>query len=248
MNAGYRTTAALIVAFVISSSAPLQAPSGSLPPLLGAAAPTGERSPQWESSPPAAPATLPRAFLHARGTLLLSMDSVPVEVELSGTSSDVLATSGAGEASDTDVDGLEQVAATFVALNLHGSSSVGSVLVCLRSASLPPNQATLGDIEEQANASPGTLDLPPFTSTGTARGTYAAYLEIEIAGTVYHNELPMNLAGIFHHTPPLPGEAYQSLDSVQLYDEGGEGTRNSISSFSYIPVPWLVMLPLVLRN
>jgi hypothetical protein len=58
----------------------------------------------------------------------------------------------------------------------------------------------------------------------------------------------MNLAGIFNHTPPLPGQAYQSQNSVQLYDEVGEGTRNQIDSFTYIPVSWLVMLPLVLRN
>jgi hypothetical protein len=248
MKAALRIATALIVALVITSSAPIHALSGKIPPLVAVSARRGEQSLPRGSSSLADPATLPREFLHARGTLLLLMASVPVEVELSGTSSDVLATSGAGEASDTDFDGREQVAATFVALNLHGTSSVGNVLVRLRSASLSPNQATLGEIEEQVNATSDTLDLPPFTSAGAADGTYAAYLEIEIAGTIYHNEFPMNLAGIFNHTPPLPGQAYQSQNSVQLYDEVGEGTRNQIDSFTYIPVSWLVMLPLVLRN
>jgi hypothetical protein len=60
--------------------------------------------------------------------------------------------------------------------------------------------------------------------------------------------LAFSLEGVFHRTPPLPGEAYESQGSVQLYDQAGDGTRNSISSLTYIPVPWLVMLPLVLRN
>lgn len=42
MNAGFRTTAALIVAFVITSSAPLRTPSSRTAPLLAAAAGTGE--------------------------------------------------------------------------------------------------------------------------------------------------------------------------------------------------------------
>ncbi len=242
MKAALRIATALIVALVITSSAPIHALSGKIPPLVAASARRGEQSLPRGSSSLADPATLPREFLHARGTLLLLMASVPVAVELSGTSSDVLATSGAGEASDTNGNGLEQVAATFVALNLHGTSSVGSVLVRLRTT-----QATLGEIEEQVNATADTLDLPPFTSAGTADGTYAAYLEIEIAGTIYHNESPMNLAGIFNHTPPLPGQAYQSQNLVKLYDEDGAETRHEISSFSYMPVSWLVMLPLVLR-
>jgi len=248
MKAALRIAAVLIVALVITSSTPIHASSGSLSPLLAASARSGEDNLRQGSEAPADPVALPRGFLHARGTLLLSMDSVPVEVELAGTSSDLLATSGAGEASDTDIDGLDQVSATFVALNLSGTSAVGNVLVRLRSASLSPHQATVGEIEELANNTPGTLDLPPFSPTGSAQGTYVAYLEVEIAGTLYHNELPMDLAGLFHHTPPLPGEVYQSQNSVQLYDEDDAGTRHEISSFSYMPVPWLVMLPLVLRN
>lgn len=248
MKAAIRTAAALAVALAITSSAPIHALSGSIPLQPPASARSGEKNLHRGSRAPADPVALPREFLCARGTLLLSMDGVPVEVELAGTAADLLATSGAGEAADTDFDGLDQVGATFVGLNLGGTSAVGNVLVRLRSASLSPNLATVGEIEEVANNTLGTLDLPPFSPTGSAQGTYVAYLEVEIAGIIYHNELPMGLAGLFSHTPPLPGEEYQSQNSVQLYDEDNAGTRHEMSSFSYMPVSWLVMLPLVLRN
>ena len=65
-----------------------------------------------------------------------------------------------GHASDSDGDGLDQVASEMTQLDLHGTSSMGPVQV-----SLDPAHRSLGEIEEQVNNTAGILDVPPFAST-----------------------------------------------------------------------------------
>src|SRR5258708_10960505 len=72
-----------------------------------------------------------------------------------------------GLAADTDGNGLDQVPTMMTLLNLMGNSSQGPVMI-----SLDPTRPTLGQIEEDMNATPGVLDLPPFTASCSARGFF----------------------------------------------------------------------------
>ena len=150
-------------------------------------------------------------------------------------------------ASDTDGDGRDQITTQFGALNLNGNSALGAVQVTLRSSSLSPFQNSLGEMEEQVNNHPGELDLDPFTASGKVSSFFDVYLEVTIAGIVYHNEFPWHISGVFSRTPCLPGEDYLNVGDVQLFDSSNEGSRYSLHIFHYFPNPWSVMIPLVMR-
>src|SRR5271165_5329847 len=61
----------------------------------------------------------------------------------------------------TNSSGLDYVNTQMTQLDLAGSSPLGPVTV-----TLDPSQPTLGTITENANNTPGILDVPPFTATG----------------------------------------------------------------------------------
>jgi hypothetical protein len=108
-----------------------------------------------------------------------------------------------GAAADTDADGRDQVLAEMVELNLHGNSPVGPVTVRLN-----PLYKTWGEIEEQANNTPGTLDVPPFTPVGMADSFFDVFLEVEIAGQTLHSPQPIRISASLSHKPPAVGETY----------------------------------------
>lgn len=108
-----------------------------------------------------------------------------------------------GAAADTDGDGRDQVLAEMVQLSLHGDSPVGPVTVRLN-----PLCKTWGEIEEQANNSPGILDVPPFTPTGMADSFFDVFLEVEIAGETLHSAQPVRISATLSHKPPAVGETY----------------------------------------
>ena len=77
-------------------------------------------------------------------------------VSLAGPTTVEVAIAPNGAAADTDGDGREQVPTRMTAMDLRGLSSFGPVQMVL-----DPAHATVGEIEETANTTPGILDIPP---------------------------------------------------------------------------------------
>ena len=117
-------------------------------------------------------------FPYSLGEVTLQMPGGATEtVTLAGPTTVHVAIPPDGTAADTDSDGLDQVPAEMVQLDLWGSSSLGPVHV-----RLDPAQRTLGEIEEQTNNTPGTLDVAPFRLTGLADSFFDVFFEIEVGG------------------------------------------------------------------
>jgi hypothetical protein len=108
-----------------------------------------------------------------------------------------------GQAADTDGNGLEQVPTEMLALDLHGTSSMGAVTMRLDST-----RRTFGQIEERANNTAGLLDVPPFTAKGSANSFFDAFAEFVIGPTVFHPAMPVHLRTVIYHKPPEGGETY----------------------------------------
>ena len=136
-----------------------------------------------------------------------------------------------GDAFDDNNDGFDEVATELVAMNLTGTSSLGPIEVRLN-----PIVASPGMIEEDANAAPGTLDLPPFQATGSAEAFYDVFLEIEFLGMVLENQIPMRLSSNIFHKPAHPGAVFQSPVTIPLFLNGNP-SGFSLGPSSYQPVP-----------
>jgi HYR domain len=139
-----------------------------------------------------------------------------------------------GDAADTDGDGLDQVPTEMVALNLTGSSPLGPIQI-----TLDPNQRSMGEIQEQANNTPGTLDLPPFTPEGSADSFFDIFPIISVGGQNYHPAAPLHLSSVITHKPPAPGESYTNpfLEPIELLDENGQGTGYFVIKEVHTPNP-----------
>lgn len=142
-----------------------------------------------------------------------------------------------GQAQDWDGDGLDQVQTEIVAMELTGDSLLGPVIVRLRPADKAPFQRSLGEIEETANAVPGTLDVPPFTALGTARSFFDVFFEVEIGGQLLHALEPKHMETTIRHKPPAEGDAYFNPDRIRLYTEDNQPTEFFIGSAYHIPNP-----------
>jgi hypothetical protein len=103
-----------------------------------------------------------------------------------------------GDAQDNDGNGREEVELEIVDLDWTAN---GPLLgpVKLREH---PTIASTGQIEELANNTAGTLDVPPFTLTGTAELTLDFYFEIEVGGQVLYTDQPSRLTAVIYHKPP----------------------------------------------
>jgi hypothetical protein len=134
-----------------------------------------------------------------------------------------------GQASDTDGDGLDQVPAELISINLTGNSSAGPLTVSLRSPALPPYQKSTGEVEETVNNRRGKLEIPPY-GNGTATVSFNAYYDLnaEDLGVVLHNEQPMVMQGAITSSPPSPGDGAVSQNSTDLYDSAGYQTGFSV--------------------
>ena len=110
------------------------------------------------------------------GGIILSQSNQPESVTLSGSSTWVVDVGPAGEASDTDANGLDDVSAEIVQLTLSGTCSFGPVTVRIRDQNLSPYQPSLGRIEEMGNYVSNRLDVPPFAPSGYANSFFDVYL------------------------------------------------------------------------
>lgn len=129
-----------------------------------------------------------------------------------------------GEASDSDADGLDDVATELVSLNLSGMDPVlGQVTMSLDSS---PGVASAGAIEEFANNTPGVLDIAPFTTTGTAAGFFDVWFQIDVPGwgTLLSSQ-PKRLEDVINHLPPGTN-AYSEVSptTIDLLDQNSQST------------------------
>lgn len=142
---------------------------------------------------------------------------------------------------DSDGDGLEEHPSEMVLLELTGEDPVlGTVNLRLRDPSKSPFQRSEGRIEENVNANPGTLDLPPFAATGTAQSTFDVYFEVELEdfGITLHNEEPKEMETTITCKPPCRRDPpYTDPDPVVLYDEQGAPTGVSVEETYHDPDP-----------
>jgi len=155
-------------------------------------------------------------------------------VSLAGPTTVEVAIPPGGQARDTDGDGLDQVTTEMTRLDLKGNSSMGPVRV-----TLDPNRPTVGEIEEVANATPGILDVPPFTAAGTAKSFFDVNYLIEVGGKVYHTAAPTRMEAIITHKPPAPGDTYANpfTEPVELLDADGKPTGIKIVKEIHTPNP-----------
>lgn len=127
-----------------------------------------------------------------------------------------------GDAYDDDGDDRDEVQTKVVSLNLTGSDPIlGSVTIGLNPALPSP-----GEIEENANITPGHLDIPPFAPAGnTADSFFDVFVEIQVGGQQLHANNPLRYAGIITSKPAGPEDFFQCLDQrVELYDASGAAT------------------------
>jgi len=149
-----------------------------------------------------------------------------------------------GECSDTNGNGRDQVHTEMTQLELRGTSpTLGPLTVRLRDPSKHPFQPTLGEIEEQANNTPGILDVPPFTPTGAADSFFDVFFEVESGGMILHNPVSKHLSLLFlSHKPPRPGETYEDVQAIELWDESGNPTGARVQRVTLTPNPLVDLL------
>ena len=137
-----------------------------------------------------------------------------------------------GAIGDPDGNAREQVPTEIVAMQLTGMSPVLGAVVVRES----PTRASLGEIEELSNATPGVLDIPPFTAAGAADSFFDVFFEVQIlGGVVLHNEVPKRLRSRITHKPPAVGEAYEGPVAVRLFDENGNDTGCVLGASRHAP-------------
>lgn len=103
-----------------------------------------------------------------------------------------------GAASDDNGNGLDEVELEIVDLDWTGN---GPLLGPVR-LRVHPDIPSVGLIEEQANNTPGKLDVPPFTAAGMAEMSLDFYFKVEVGGQVFYTDQPSRLRGIINHKPP----------------------------------------------
>jgi hypothetical protein len=118
-----------------------------------------------------------------------------------------------GTAYDDNGNGLDEVQTELTALNLNGNASVGPI-----SIELNPQSPSLGQLEEQVNNTPGVLDVPPFTPTGTVNSFFDIWPEVTVNGAVMTTAQSIRLAGLFDHKPAGPCTILLNPDPAKWYD------------------------------
>ncbi|MDW8309910.1 MAG: HYR domain-containing protein, partial [Verrucomicrobiales bacterium] len=141
-----------------------------------------------------------------------------------------------GEAADTDGDGLDDVSAEMVALQLTGSSPLGPVVMRLPDPARHPEQRTAGQIEEIGNTQSGRLDVPPFAAAGSAWSFFDVFFELEVAGRVYHNHTPKRMRTVIDHKPPGRGTVYFDPVVIELFDKEDQPTGIKVLRAAHVPV------------
>src|SRR5262249_39432109 len=136
--------------------------------------------------------------------------------------------------------GSEAVPTELTQLDLTGNSlNAGPLTVRLLPSTSPPFQRSIGSIEETANATPGVLDLPPFTPSGSAYLQVHAYMEVEIPALklLLHTDPPPNPYGLVTRMPAATGETLVSVLDTPLLDANGASTAYRLRNVRVTPYP-----------
>ncbi|MBI4810689.1 MAG: T9SS type A sorting domain-containing protein [Ignavibacteriales bacterium] len=178
-------------------------------------------------------------FTHVKSLIELHYPDQSTEIiKLRGKSLEHVVIPPGGSADDSDGDGLDDVETEMLQLELIGSSTIyGDVKVRLRDYTKRPWQHTLGEIEELINATPGTLDLPPFTVSGIAQSFFDVFLEINLGGIILNNMDPKRIQEIITHKPPAEDETYEGTTLVTLFDTEGMPSGIQLGLTTYTPNP-----------
>ena len=140
-----------------------------------------------------------------------------------------------GSADDDDLNGLDEVVSQLVDMELSGMSpTLGPVIVRLN-----PNIPSHGRIEETANATPGVLDVRPFTDSGTADSFFDVFFEVELPAISerFYTIQPKRMSSRITYKPPGPGDFYENLEPIELYDAAGNPTGYFIGANRHVPNP-----------
>lgn len=140
-----------------------------------------------------------------------------------------------GIAIDNNGNGLDEVETQLTAMNLGGYHS----LLGIARVSLNPQAASMGQMEEVLNNTPGILDIPPFISSGPVDSFFDVYIEIDLPdiGVKLYNQVPMRCISIITHKPPEAGNIYHAQGPFVLYDQNGDHSGVLIDELFYHPNP-----------
>ena len=141
-----------------------------------------------------------------------------------------------GSTGDSDLNGKDDASLELSALALRGFASLGRVDVSLRTAA-----RTFGRVEETTNNTAGKLDLPPFTSTGSATSYLDVFFQVTITNgasvQVYHTASAARVTGTVTSDPTALGETLTGTGSLELLDSSNAGTGIFLIGQSYTPSP-----------
>jgi hypothetical protein len=144
-----------------------------------------------------------------------------------------------GWAADVDGDGLDSVPTEMQFLTLKGLTKARQKVTL----SLDSTQPTLGQIKEQVNNTPGTLDLPPFTAQGTADSFFDVFVEVDIDGQKFKPSGSLHMQSVLAHKPPGPRDRYVNpfTTPIDLLDANGKPTGIQLVKEIHVPNPRLVL-------
>lgn len=178
-------------------------------------------------------------------TLQVSGENITGDIVLVGSAEFDPQFGGIGDTNGNGRDELPFTVAFFDASSVNSDSAFGSVRVTLRRDDVPPFHSSSGIIEEDVNATPNVLDIPPLAASGTAHGSTNLFLEFHLDSfsppfDVLHNEAPLTLTASLTREPPAEGEPYAwvaSTTGVPLVDESGHSTPVVVTTVRFIPNP-----------
>jgi len=136
---------------------------------------------------------------------------------------------------DLDFNGKEEVPTEMTQLQLTGTSGfLGQVTIMLRDSTQSPFRKTIGHIEENANLTPGILNIPPFADSGTASSFFDVFFEVRVNQPppfdVLHNIQPLHLEATLYHKPCRLGTVFQFPDTVLLYNQLEQPTSFAVTA------------------
>jgi hypothetical protein len=120
----------------------------------------------------------------------------------------------AGLANDKNGNGRDEVDVAWTALELSGMDPLaGHVRL-----SLDPLHPATGELEEAANYTPGILDVPPYTASGSVDAFILAYFKIDLPdlGISFRTDLSKGLAAKFDHLPPSGNAEFNEAPPVTV--------------------------------
>ncbi|MHC4575348.1 MAG: hypothetical protein ACYS76_14665 [Planctomycetota bacterium] len=157
--------------------------------------------------------------------------TTPLELEGNSTTHVFFELDTEGSAFDDDGDGLDEVRTELEQLNLTGFKPELGVVQMSLDAGAPSH----GQMEERTNSTPGTLDVPPFTSEGLVESFFDIFFKIEFGGMLMYGETPLPCSGWFTRKPAAPGEAYEDPNLIRLVDSDGVPTGYALDNTRYKP-------------